>query len=554
MVDVIDFVNKSVFKSMNRLVQEEQKIPVDTKKAIRNFLHLTKYARWIPSENRRETFEETIYRYLYFMYKFINTHYSKIHSRLETFGGYASGPEPLIELIDFITKTATDSVGRKLNSIECFDICCKIAEVVRCGGVRRSALITLFSANDEKMLNAKMGEYYINHPYRAMSNISITFDEEPTYDDFNNWWNTLKKSQTGEPGMFSEWACGNHARNNNKTYPRSLHPRFISKDVGTNPCSEAVFFTSKHTMDKGPMGFCNLTEVVCRPDDTLQDLLDKIEAATLLGTWQSCLTSFPVIDSTFNKNMTDQRLLGVSLTGICDCKLMVHHLIEADDETAKKFFTTLKNHAIHTNFKEAKRMGIEPSKAITCVKPSGTVSMLVDSSSGLHPRFWKYGVLRFYGERGTEIDDFLISSGLPYEKQKYGKENQIVFEFPMKAPEGALTVKDVDAMTQLKIWYRLAKWWCEHKPSVTVYLGEDDWDDAKEWLWENRELASGLAFLPKNDVVFPQMPFEETTPEEYERRVNTFPEIQWNLLHETEDHTTLGQEASCSGGLCDLQM
>ncbi len=451
---------------------------------------------------------------------------------LKTFGGRASGPEPLRELFTYIISTFTNSAGRKLNALEVHDIVCKIAESIVCGGVRRSALISLSDLSDERLRHSKSGSWYLTDGHRALANNSVCYTEKPDVGMFLREWTALYESRSGERGIFYRDAC-----------ERGLPDRREGgHEWGTNPCSEIIL---------RPRQFCNLTEVVARPEDTLDDLIRKVEQATLLGTMQSALTNFRYLGKKWQDNCEEERLLGVSITGIMDCPLLTDFTVKVDHEILTQDFilTTLKEKAIEANKKWARKLGIPQSTAITCVKPSGTVSQLVGSSSGIHPRYAPYYIRRVRNDVKDPVSQDLINYGVPYEID-VTNENQYVFEFPISSP---LSTRQLSAMDQLELWKSYARSYCEHKPSVSIYVKEDEWVEVANWVYKNFDIMSGVSFFPKETHTYRQAPYEEITEDEYNRRAAIFVgDISWGTP-ELEDNTTASQELACSAkGGCEF--
>jgi ribonucleoside-triphosphate reductase (thioredoxin) len=443
-------------------------------------------------------------------------------ARLKTFGGRASGPEPLDELFRYTVRAFQQAAGRRLNSLEVHDLVCKVASAVVCGGVRRSALISLSNLTDERMRKAKSGEWYHAHPHRALANNSVAYTERPDMGVFMREWQSLYESKSGERGIFARYASG-------AMVPERRDPEW---EFGTNPCSEIVL---------RPKQFCNLTEVVVRPTDSEADIKRKVELATILGTVQATLTDFRYLSSAWRKNTEEERLLGVSLTGILD----------REDGIWGVPLTDMKAIAIETNKKFAKVLGIPASAAITCVKPSGTVSQLVDSASGMHPRYAPYYIRRVRGDKHDPLCQALIDAGVPYETDVHNP-SAWVFSFPMKAPVGALTVQDVRAIEQLEQWRWLQDYWCEHKPSVSIYVREREWLEVGAWVYENFDTMSGVSFFPYDDHVYQQAPYEPVSKEKYEELLAKMPsDIDLNVS-EADDTTTASQEMACVGGACEL--
>lgn len=452
-------------------------------------------------------------------------------AKLKTFGGRASGPEPLVDLYHFTTALFKKAAGRRLTRLEAHDLVCKIADVVVVGGVRRSALISLSDLGDDAMRHAKNGQWWDANPQRMLANNSAVYTETPDLETFMREWMSLYASKSGERGIFNRVAAVKKAAENGRRVATLF-------DFGTNPCGEILLRS---------MGLCNLTEIVVRPDDTLETLMAKVEAATVLGTFQSTLTDFRYVRKQWKINATEERLLGVSLTGIMD------HPLLSDPKLVVEWLAALKLHAIETNKKWAEILGIEQSVAITCVKPSGTVSQLVNSASGIHPRYNSHYVRRVQNDNKDPVTAFLIAQGVPHEP--YAANPQVtVFEFPMAAPEGAKTRKDIDGMAQLELYATYRREWCEHNPSITVYYTDENFLKMGQWVKDNFNEIGGIAFLPTDTGTYKQAPYEDITKEEYERRVAEFPVVDWSKLaeFEKEDNTAGQQELACSAGICAI--
>jgi len=452
-------------------------------------------------------------------------------ARLKTFGGRASGSEPLNQLFQFTIYKFKQAAGRKLSSIDCHDILCKIGEVVVVGGVRRSAMISLSDLEDDKMRACKSGAWWEYNPQRALANNSAMYDEKPDMSQFMKEWSSLYESKSGERGIFSRAASKRQADKNGR--------RDINYDFGTNPCSEIIL---------RPYQFCNLTEVVVRAEDTPADIADKVEIATILGTWQSTLTKFPYLRKVWQKNTEEERLLGVSLTGIMDNKVMG----EVNEES-RRILRELKQVAVETNANLSTLLGIPQSTAITCVKPSGTVSQLVDSASGIHPRHSSYYIRRVRGDKKDPLSQFLKDQGVHTEDCVMKPDSTVVFSFPIEAPEGATVREDLTAIDHLELWMMYQKEWCEHKPSVTISVKEEEWMEVGAWVWKNFDDISGISFLPYDGGSYRQAPYEECTKEEYVKLLgNTPPKIKWNELVEVDDNVKGVQELACSSGSCEV--
>ncbi len=451
-------------------------------------------------------------------------------SRLKTFGGRASGPQPLINLFEFTIKTFKNAIGRKLNSLECHDIVCKVGEVVVVGGVRRSALISLSNLQDDRMRGAKTGQWWQDEGQRALSNNSAAYTSKPDMSVFINEWKSLYDSKSGERGIFNRQAAKNKAAENGR--------RDSEWDFGTNPCSEIIL---------RPYQFCNLTEVVIRATDSEKDLLAKVRAATILGTFQSTFTDFKYLRKQWIQNTEEERLLGVSLTGIMDNKLT--------SNPNKEFLMRLRKEAVDTNKEFAKKLGIPQSTAITCVKPSGTVSQLVDSASGIHSRHSQYYIRTVRGDKKDPLTTLMIEKGMPHEPDITKPDSVVVFSFPMKAPEGCITRNDLTAINQLETWLMYQRYWCEHKPSCTVSVREHEWLEVGAWVYEHFDEISGVSFLPHSEHVYQQAPYQDITKEEYLDAIKLMPQhIDWAELsnYEEEDNTTGSQELACSSGVCEI--
>jgi ribonucleoside-triphosphate reductase len=454
-------------------------------------------------------------------------------SILKTFGGRSSGPGPLIELFKFTVKIFKQAKGRKLTSIECHDIMCKIGDVVVVGGVRRSAMISLSNLSDDRMRHAKDGDWWHATPYRRLANNSAVYSDKPDIGIFMEEWLSLYNSKSGERGIFSREACQKIARRNGR--------RDFNQDFGTNPCSEIIL---------RPYGFCNLTEIVVRASDTWEDIKDKVEVATIIGTFQSTLTDFPYLRKIWQKNAEEERLLGVSLTGIYDNKMFTN----LSNATLESKLAELRDHAITLNADLAGLLGINPAAAITCVKPSGTVSQLVDSASGIHPRHAQYYIRRIRADNKDPLTKFMKDNGVPWEPDVMKAESTTVFSFPIKAPKGAIVRDDVDAIKHLELWSVYQKAWCEHKPSVTINVKEDEWLKVGAWVYDHFDEISGISFLPYDGGTYQQAPYEEITKEEYERLLPTIPtHLDWDSLVEIEDNVEGTQTLACSAaGGCEL--
>ena len=457
-------------------------------------------------------------------------------ARLKTMGGRSSGPQPLVNLFDFTIAKFKSAAGRSFKPIEAHDIMCKIGEIVVVGGVRRSALISLSNINDIEMAQAKTGNWWEHNPQRALSNNSVAYSRKPEMEQFIAEWKSLYDSKSGERGIYNVAAAQAQAAKYGKRDP-DIH-------YGTNPCSEIIL---------RPYQFCNLSEVVLRENDTKKDIERKVELATILGTWQSTLTDFKYLRKIWKDNTEEERLLGVSLTGQFGHKFMSG---KEDLVALEAFLMTLREKARETNKKEAEKIGIPESAAITCVKPSGTVSQLVGVSSGMHAWHSAYYIRTVRGSKGDPISTFLKEVGIPVEDDVMKPNDTYVFSFPIKAPEGAVVRNDLTAIEHLNIWLVYQRAWCEHKPSITVSVKEDEWMEVGAWVYKNFDDVSGISFLPMSDHSYKQAPYQEVSKEEYEDLVSKMPEsIRWEDLsfYETEDGTSTNATLACSSdGNCEL--
>ena len=454
-------------------------------------------------------------------------------SRLKTFGGRASGPAPLIDLFNFVVRVFKEAQGRKLSSIECHDIMCKIGEVVVVGGVRRSAIISLSNLSDDRMRHAKSGSWWENDPQRALANNSVSYTEKPDAISFMREWMALVESGSGERGIFNREASKKQAAKYGRRNP--------DHEFGTNPCSEIIL---------RPYQFCNLTEVVVRATDSVEDLARKVRCATILGTIQSTFTRFPYLRKVWQRNTEEERLLGVSLTGIMDNKLMT-----TQNEGLEKTLEHLRNIAVSTNMEWSKRLGIEPSTSITCVKPSGTVSQLVDSASGIHARHSKYYIRTVRGDNKDPLTQFMKDQGIPNEPDVMKPDATTVFSFPVKSPDGAIVTKDLTAIQQLETWLIYQRHWCEHKPSITVNVQKDEWFEVGAFVYKHFDEMSGVSFLPYNEHTYQQAPYQEVGQTDYDMLLSLMPEkIDWTKLseYEQEDNTVGMQSMACSGDVCEI--
>ena len=453
--------------------------------------------------------------------------------RLKTFGGRASGPQPLVNLFDFTIEKFKGARGRKLNTMECHDIACKTGEVVVVGGVRRSALISLSNLSDQRLRVAKSGAWWDTNPERALANNSVVYTEKPDAGIFMKEWLALYESKSGERGIFNRVSAQEKARENGR--------RNGDYDFGTNPCSEIIL---------RPNQFCNLTEVVVRPMDTEATLHDKIEVATILGTIQATLTNFGYLRKRWQQNTEEERLLGVSLTGIMD-----NSIINRRRERLPEILQSMRNKAVVTNKEWAEKLGIPQSTAITCVKPSGTVSQLVDSASGIHARHNPYYIRTVRGDNKDPLTEFMKEQGIPNEPDVMKPDHTTVFSFPMSCSDTAVYRNDMSAIEQLEIWKCYAQHWCEHKPSVTISVKESEWVNVGNWCWDNFDYLSGVSFLPFSDHTYQQAPYQDIDKEQYNSLQSKMPEkIDWSKLQdfEKEDNTRGSQELACTAGSCEL--
>ena len=448
-------------------------------------------------------------------------------ARLKTFGGRASGPAPLVELFQFCIQKFKAAKGRRLFPIECHDIMCKIGEVVVVGGVRRSALISLSNLGDDQMRHAKSGQWWENEGQRALANNSVAFKGKPEMGTFMREWTSLYESKSGERGIFNRKAAQVKASENGR--------RETDHYFGCNPCSEIIL---------RPYQFCNLTEVVCRSTDDLSSLEEKVRMATILGTFQATLTDFKYLRKIWKDNTEEERLLGVSLTGILDNKIWTDDVLEI-----------LRAVAVETNAKIAKDLGIPQSTAITCVKPSGTVSQLVDSASGIHARHNDYYIRTVRGDNKDPLTQFMKASGIPNEPCVMKPDSTTVFSFPMKSPDGAVTRTEMTAIEQLEVWLMFQRHWCEHKPSITVSVKEEEWMEVGAWVYKNFDEVSGISFLPFSDHTYAQAPYQDIDEAKYYALLNDMPEsIDWSKLadFEKEDTTSGGRELACTADACEV--
>jgi ribonucleoside-diphosphate reductase alpha chain len=453
-------------------------------------------------------------------------------ARLKTFGGRASGPEPLVELFQFVCNVFKGAKGRKLNSLECHDIMCKIGEVVVVGGVRRSAMISLSNLSDDRMRHAKSGAWWEKNGQRALANNSACYTERPDVGIFMQEWLSLYESKSGERGIFNREAAKHVVKQNGRRNP--------DFEFGTNPCSEIIL---------RPYQFCNLSEIIVRADDTVDTLKRKARLASILGTFQSTLTHFPYLRKVWQKNTEEERLLGVSMTGILDNAL----LNNPEDARLEKVLNELKTVCIAANALMSEQLAIPPAAAITCVKPSGTVSQLTDSASGIHARHAEYYYRRVRGDKKDPLTQHLIEAGVQAESCVMKPDQTVVFTFPKKAPEGALLRKDLTALQHLRLWLAYQRHWCEHKPSVTISVTEAEWPEVGAFVWKHFDEMSGVSFLPYDGGSYKQAPYEDCTKEQYEALLSITPStIDWNSLIEVDDNVEGVQTLACTAAGCEI--
>ena len=456
---------------------------------------------------------------------------------LKTFGGRASGPEPLESLFNFTVNIFKNASSRKLSSLEAHDVVCKIAEVVVVGGVRRSALISLSNLSDDRMRHAKSGQWWNENGQRALANNSACYSEKPDIGIFMDEWKALYDSKSGERGIFNResavWMASKNGRRNTEDY-----------EFGTNPCSEIILRNRE---------FCNLSEVVVRASDTRETLLEKVRLATILGTFQSTLVNFKYVSKSWRKNCEEERLLGVSLTGIMDCKVTNG---KGPHGSLPAILKDLKSVAVKTNKEFSEKLGINQSVAVTCVKPSGTVSQLTDSASGIHARHNPYYIRTVRGDKKDPLTKMMVDQGFPVEDDSMNPSHTSVFSFPMKVENGAVFRTDMTAIEQLELWKTYQECWCEHKPSVTISVKENEWLEVGAWVYENFNYMSGVSFLPFSEHTYKQAPYQDCTQQEYEILLGKMPkEVEWNKLAEYEqtDMTIGAQELACAAGFCEIQ-
>ena len=468
-------------------------------------------------------------------------------ARLKTFGGRASGPAPLVDLFNFTIDTFKQATGRKLSSYECHSIMCKIGEVVVVGGVRRSAMISLSNLSDDRMRHAKSGEWWKTAPHMALANNSVAYTEKPDAMSFLREWTSLAESGSGERGIFNRQAATKQAAKNGRRDP--------NREWGTNPCSEIILAGPKLDKNGNPIAgtggqFCNLSEVVIRASDNKKDLLRKVRLATILGTIQSTYTKFPYLRKVWARNTAEERLLGVSLTGIMD-----NTLTNGKEGDLNSLLEELKQCAIDTNKEWADKLGIEVSAAITCVKPSGTVSQLTNSASGIHARHSPYYIRTVRGDNKDPLTQFMKDQGVPNEPEAFKPDQTTVFSFPVKAPEGSVVTSDMSAIDQLKMWLAYQRSWAEHKPSVTINVKSSEWMTVGAFVYENFDEMSGVSFLPFAEHTYQQAPYQDCGKSDYEAMLSIMPEsIDWTKLaaYEAEDNTSGSQTMACSGDSCEI--
>ena len=460
---------------------------------------------------------------------------------LKTFGGRASGPEPLESLFNFTVNIFTSANGRKLSSIECHDIVCKIAEIVVVGGVRRSALISLSNLSDDRMRAAKSGQWWNDNPQRALANNSACYSEKPDMGIFMDEWKSLYDSKSGERGIFNRESAVRMAEKNGRRNTDNY-------EFGTNPCCEIILRNRE---------FCNLSEVVVRATDTKESLLEKVRLATILGTFQSTLTNFKYVSKSWKKNCEEERLLGVSLTGIMDCEVTNGKYPKSKGiSDLALILQNLRSMAVNTNKEFAEKFGINQSVAVTCVKPSGTVSQLVDAASGIHARHNPYYVRTVRGDKKDPLTKMMTDTGFPVEDDVMNPSHTSVFSFPMKVDDSAVFRTDMTAIEQLELWKTYQEYWCEHKPSVTVSVKENEWLVVGAWVYENFNYMSGVSFLPFSEHTYKQAPYQDCTIEEYKVLLDKMPKnVEWEKLAEYEqtDMTIGAQELACAAGFCEIQ-
>jgi ribonucleoside-diphosphate reductase alpha chain len=467
----------------------------------------------------------------------------KAGARLKTMGGRASGPEPLERVFEFVVRTfkrAVDEGQKRLNSLQCHDIVCMIGDCIVVGGVRRSALISLSNLSDQRMRDCKSGEWHMLEPQRRLANNSVAYTETPEVGQWMEEWMSLYKSKSGERGIFNRVAAREQAMKSGRRQGyRTNGVGEIPWDFGVNPCGEIIL---------RPMEFCNLTTTVVTPEDTEATLEEKVRLATILGTWQSTLTDFRYIRKGWKTNCEEERLLGVSMTGI-----MSNRLLNRPSVAMAELLDHLRDVAVASNKEWAERLGIPQSAAVTCVKPEGTASQLVGGPSGMHPEYAPFYVRRVRQDRKDPLTQLMIDEGVPHEVDAMNPEG-MVFSFPKAAPEGCTTRHDLTAKQQLDHWLMFRNHWCEHNPSITVDVKEKEWPGVGAWVWDHFADAGGLTFMPNSDHSYAQAPYEEITESQYETEVENMPEISWGKLgeYENEDNTDGGRELACTAGACAI--
>ena len=453
-------------------------------------------------------------------------------ARLKTFGGRASGPQPLVDLFKYVTLKFKGAAGRKLTSLEAHDILCKIGEVVVVGGVRRSAMISLSDLSDDRMAHAKAGNWWDGNGQRALANNSAVYNIKPPVGQFMREWSSIYESHSGERGIFNRYASELQASKNGR--------RELGKEWGTNPCSEIIL---------RPYQFCNLSSVIVRAGDTVERLRDKVAMATILGTFQSTMTNFPYLRKVWQTNTEEERLLGVSMTGILDNVL----LNNPDNPDLPNLLEDLKNVAVATNAEFAGHLGINQSVAVTAIKPEGTVSQLAGTASGIHPQHSEYFIRRVRSDNKDPLTDFLKSQGFPAEPCVMKPESTTVFSFPVKVDKGAVLREDLTAIEHLRLWLLYQRHWCEHKPSVTISVKEEEWPQVGAWVWENFDEVTGVSFLPMDGGTYRQAPYETISAEEYDKLFADMPKgIDWELLKEGTDNVEGAQTLACTAGGCEV--
>jgi len=453
-------------------------------------------------------------------------------AKLKTFGGRASGPQPLVDLFKFSVETFKTAVGRKLTSIECHDLVCKVADIVVVGGVRRSALISLSNLSDDRMRHAKTGQWWAVEPQRALANNSAAYTERPDMELFMKEWLSLIESKSGERGIFNREAAIRKAQETGR--------RDATQIVGTNPCAEISLRSA---------GVCNLSEVVIRKDDSLPELLDKVEVATIIGTYQAMLTDFQYVRPIWKQNQEDERLLGVSLTGVMD-----HPVLSQTGSEAASWLTAMRERAVSTNKEWAKKLGIKPAAAITTVKPSGTVSQLVDSASGIHPRYSEYYIRTVRADKKDPLAQLMRQQGFPVEDCVMKPDTTDVFSFPVHGPSHAVFRNDRSALEQLEHYLMVQKSWCEHNVSITVYVKDHEWLGVGDWVYRHFDQIAGVSFLPHSDHTYQQAPYQECAQKDYEALLARMPGFDWDQLarFEQDDSTINVKELACTAGACEL--